>query len=74
MEGEFGFSIDDKDFLDVYFREPVQCVRRIYDSVKMWEKRSGNNGYFNITEQYIGADVSYDENMLFSVIIPEEFL
>lgn len=67
--------LNDRGTLEKYFREPVQCVRRIYDSVETWEKRSGSNGYFEFIEGYMGAKISEDDKMTFSVMVdPKAFL
>ena len=60
-------DLNDKNALEKYFKEPVQCVRRIYDSVETWEKRSGSNGYFEFIEGYMGSKISRDDKMTFSV-------
>ena len=68
-------DLDDKNALEKYFKEPVQCVRRIYESVETWEKQSGSNGYFEFTEGYMGAEISNDDKMTFSVMVdPKAFL
>ena len=68
-------DLNDRGTLEKYFREPVQCVRRIYDSVETWEKRSGSNGYFEFIEGYMGAKISEDDKMTFSVMVdPKAFL
>ena len=62
-------NLNDNDTLEKYFREPVQCVRRIYESVETWEKRSGRNGYFEFIESYMGSKIDHDDKMTFSVMV-----
>lgn len=50
-----------------YYREPVMCLLRIKDSIDIWEKRAGANGYFDFIEKYMGSQISGDE-MKFSVL------
>lgn len=50
-----------------YYRVPVMCLLRIKDSIDIWEKKAGANGYFDFIEEYMGAQISGDE-MKFSVL------
>ena len=38
-----------------YYKLPVMCLLRIKDSVDIWEKRSGTDGYFDFIESYMGS-------------------
>lgn len=68
-------DLNDKKALEKYFKEPVQCVGRIYESVLTWEKRSGSNGYFEFIESYMGSKIDRDDKMTFSVMVdPAAFL
>lgn len=40
-----------------YYKEPVICLLRIKDSIDMWEKRGGSNGYFEFLDGYLGDAV-----------------
>jgi len=53
--------------LQNYFKEPVQCIRRIYDSVEHWEKRSGSNGYFDFVEGWMGSKIEHDDKMNYTI-------
>lgn len=69
------FDLSDKSTLEKYFKEPVQCVRRIYESVETWEKKSGSNGYFEFIEGYMGSKIDNDDKMTFSIMMdPKAFL
>ena len=69
------FDLSNKDALDEYFKEPVQCVRRIYESVERLEKQAGSNGYFEFIESYMGTQINRDDKMTFSVMVdPKAFL
>ena len=62
-------DLNDKNSLEKYFKEPVQCIQRIYESVLTWEKQSGSNGYFEFIEGYMGAKIDNDDKMNFSVVV-----
>lgn len=57
--------------LQEYYKEAVMCLLRIKESIDVWEKRGGPNGYFNFIEQYMGAQIN-DDKMNFSVIVGKE--
>lgn len=61
----------DAEHLHEYYKEPVMCLLRIKDSVDIWEKRGGSNGYFDFIEQYMGAQIN-DDKMNFSVMIGKD--
>lgn len=65
-------DLNDKDSLEKYFKVPVMCVRRIYDSVEMWFKQGGSNGYFNFIEGFMGSQVKRDNKLHFSVLVDPE--
>lgn len=56
-----GLKFTNKELLWEYYYEPVICILRIKESVDMWEKNMGPNGYFNFLEDVIGDIVSGDE-------------
>ncbi|MDC7288173.1 hypothetical protein NXH76_10185 [Blautia schinkii] len=57
---------NDKEALYQYYKLPIMCLLRIKDSIDLWEKNSGANGYFDFIEGYMGAEIQGDE-MKFSV-------
>jgi hypothetical protein len=59
-----GHSLDD---LRDYFTTPVQCLLRIEDSIELWTKRNGPDGYFNFTEDLMGHVIPRDEKMDFTI-------
>jgi len=59
-------SLDD---LREYFTRPIQCLLRIEESVKLWTKRNGSDGYFNFIEVFMGHLIPHDETMDFSVMV-----
>lgn len=61
----------DAEHLHEYYKEPVMCLLRIKDSVDIWEKRGGSNGYFDFIEQYMGEQIN-DDKMNFSVMIGKD--
>ena len=66
-----GLGQMDAEHLHEYYKEPVMCLLRIKDSVDIWEKRGGSNGYFDFIEQYMGAQIN-DDKMNFSVMIGKD--
>lgn len=57
----------DPDALREYYKEPIMCLLRIKDSIDLFEKRAGADGYFEFTEKYMGAQV-HGSDMNFSVL------
>ena len=49
-----------------YFTPPIQCLLRIEESVQLWTKRGGADGYFNFIEEFMGHMVPYEEQMNFT--------
>ena len=58
---EEALSRDDKEAIEHYFQEPVMCIMRIMDSVDMWEKNSGSDGYFDFLEDWLGDQIPNDD-------------
>lgn len=56
------------DDLREYFTRPIQCLLRIEESVELWTKRNGADGYFNFTEGFMGRMVPNDDKMNFTVL------
>ena len=63
QEGEFT-----QEMLRDYYTVPVMCLLRIKDSIDLWEKRGGSNGYFQFIEEYMGDKIKGTE-MKFSVLL-----
>ena len=55
------------DNLKEYYKIPVICLLRIKDSIDMWEKEFGADGYFNFIESYMGSQISGEE-MQFTIM------
>ena len=66
-EEECGWNLSDGAELEVYYQLPVQCVLRILDSVKMWTKERGSDGYFSFVSAYIPPDIAEDGEMDWAV-------
>ena len=47
---EMGKDLTDKSFLEDYYRDPVLCIMRIRDSIDLWTKEMGRDGYFGFIE------------------------
>ena len=50
-----------------YYKLPVMCLLRIKDSIDMWEKEFGADGYFNFIESYMGSQIKGEE-MQFTIM------
>ncbi len=62
-------DLEDREQLESYYREPVQCILRILDSVDHWEKRSGSNGYFQFMENWLGEKVPRDDKLNYAILL-----
>lgn len=58
----------DETQLREYYKIPIMCLLRIKESIDIWEKRSGSDGYFLFIEDYMGSQINGDK-MEFSVVI-----
>ena len=56
------------EVLREYFTHPIQCLLRIEESIELWTKRNGPDGYFNFTEEFMGHMVPDNEKMDFAVM------
>lgn len=50
-----------QDLLHQYYKLPVLCLLRIKDSIDLWEKNAGADGYFNFIEGHMGAEIQGSE-------------
>ena len=53
--------------LSKFFRIPIKCLIRINQSIELWTKELGVNGYFNFLEKTMGKLVQRDEKMEFAI-------
>lgn len=67
LEANTDMNMDDKETLKEYYRLPVRCILRIKDSVELWLKKRGSNGYFDFLEEWIGEKVPDDDKMNYSI-------
>lgn len=51
-----------------YFTEPVRCLLRIRESIDIWVKKLGVDGYFSMLEDFIGKHVENDSKMNYIVL------
>ena len=72
LSSEVKIDLGDKKAVESYFRDPVRCVLRILDSVDLWDRRRGSDGYFLFLEEWIGKKVEHDEKMDFAVLVGTE--
>lgn len=59
-------SVSELDLTDVtqlhdFYAEAVICMLRIKESIDLWEKKMGSNGYFQVLENMIGAVIKGNE-------------
>ena len=60
-------DLNDKRMLTDYYKEPVLCMLRIKNSVELWLKKNGSNGYFDFLESYMGQEIPNDNKMDYSI-------
>lgn len=70
IDNESDIDLTDPQSLHTLYTEPVLCLLRIMESVEMWEKRMGPNGYFEFSENYMGSQITGD-TMTYTVALPE---
>ncbi len=56
------YDLEKKEVKLRYFEDPFKCLVRIKESIQMWEKELGMNGYFKFLENTIGVLVSDDDD------------
>ena len=69
IEGEQRVDLSKMEDLKKLYKEPVMCINRIKDSVEVWGKRGGANGYFDFISSAIGKVVKQDEELNYSITI-----
>lgn len=65
MKGDNAF--DAKKYFDI----PIKCLLRIENSIKIWTKNSGSNGYFRFIENHMGQAIGRNNDMNFAVLDKE---
>lgn len=71
IRSESKMDLNNLTELHDYYKEPVMCLLRIKESIDIWEKRNGSDGYFNFIEEYMGDEIGGDE-LRFSILMPFE--
>ena len=51
------YDFESSDELKKYFKAPIQCLIRIYESVEFWEKNSGVYGYFEFIKTQLLSQI-----------------
>lgn len=64
---ESELELNNKDTLKDYYQIPVMCMLRIKDSVELWIKKNGSDGYFDFLESWMGHEIPNDEQMSYSI-------
>lgn len=62
-------DLNDKRMLTDFYKAPVLCMLRIKDSVELWLKKNGSNGYFDFWESYMGQKIPNDNKMEYSILV-----
>lgn len=73
LEEEFQTKEFTKEMLKAYYKVPCMCMLRIKESIDIWEKQGGANGYFEFIENYMGNHLTGNK-MEFGVMIGNELL
>ena len=69
LEHEKIIDLTDIDRLKAFYHEPIICMLRIKDSVDVWEKQMGSDGYFTFMEEYMGSSFLQEEELQFSIYL-----
>lgn len=64
---EASVDLGSTEVLKELYAEPVRCLLKIKDSVELWSRERGADGYFRFIENTIGAAVERDQKMDFAV-------
>lgn len=64
------FDLSSTEALKELYGEPVRCLLKIKDSVELWSRERGQDGYFRFIENTIGTTVKRDQKMDFTVEVP----
>ncbi len=64
------FDLSSTEALKELYGEPVRCLLKIKDSVELWSRERGQDGYFHFIENTIGTTVKRDQKMDFTVEVP----
>ncbi len=62
-------DLTDRNQLKAFYQEPIICILRIKDSVDMWEKRMGLDGYFTFIEEYMGSSIPQEEELKYTICL-----
>lgn len=73
LQSQSTLDLTDLKQLHDYYQEPVQCLLKIKDSLDLWTRELGSNGYFDFIENQIGFQVDGNE-MNYAIAIPNEYL
>lgn len=73
LQSQSTLDLTDLKQLHDYYQEPVQCLLKIKDSLDLWTRELGSNGYFDFIENQMGFQVDGNE-MNYAIAIPNEYL
>ncbi|HBA50257.1 MAG TPA: hypothetical protein DCZ91_21185 [Lachnospiraceae bacterium] len=67
---EASVDLESTEALKELYGEPVRCLLKIKESVELWSREWGPDGYFRFIENMIGKTVKRDQEMNFAVLVP----
>ena len=67
---EASVDLGSMEALKELYGEPVRCLLKIKDSVELWSRERGADGYLRFIENTIGTAVERDQKMNFAVAVP----
>lgn len=72
LEDDEIYDLSNEEDLKKLYTEPILCLLRIKESVDVWDKRMGTNGYFDFLEKNIGEPVSQEDKTTFKILVPSK--
>ena len=72
LQSQSTLDLTDLKQLHDYYQEPVQCLLKIKDSLDLWTRELGSNGYFDFIENHMGFQVDGNE-MMYGVAVPNKY-
>lgn len=70
VEAQYSIDWTDRNQLYNYYQEPIKCLLKIHDSVNLWIKQRGADGYFIFIEEFMGAKIK-DDQMTYFIQLPD---
>jgi len=71
---EKSYDLTNKESLKRLLTPFAQSLNRLADSIELWNKKQGTNGYFRFLENNIGGAVKHEDQIHFLAEIPKDKL